>query len=370
MKKNILFFGALVGALLLVSCSGGNKKQAASSVSSEELDNASKVINYYHTSLIVLRHVANAKDINAVLGYMEQTGKVPEVSPIAPPKVSAKDTAELMDPGDYFNIEVRQNLKQSYRGLFSARAQFYDNFNKFLSYKQAKETAKIGKLLDENYRLSVEMSEYKQVIFDILSPLTEQAEKELLADLAATLRPERYLHTLGVAYTAANLAACFMEGEEEVKKARKAGLLHDCAKYLTANEMLNLCDKYGVILTQCERENPALVHGKLGAYLAKQRYGMKDEICSAIACHTTGKPKMTTLEKILYVADFIEPGRKLDCKPYSLPEVRKQSFRDLERGLFMTLENTVNYLQRTNIPIDELTFQTYSYYKDKTNNKK
>ena len=179
MKKNILFFGALVGALLLVSCSGGNKKQAASSVTSEELDNASKVINYYHTSLIVLRHVANAKDINAVLGYMEQTGKVPEVSPIAPPEVSARDTAELMDPGDYFNIEVRQNLKQSYRGLFSARTQFYDNFNKFLSYKQEKETAKIGKLLDENYRLSVEMSEYKQVIFDILSPLTKQAEKEL-----------------------------------------------------------------------------------------------------------------------------------------------------------------------------------------------
>ena len=182
MKKNILLFGALIGAFLLVSCSGGNKKQAASSVTPEELDNASKVINYYHTSLIVLRHVANAKDVNAVLGYMGRTGKVPEVSPIAPPEVSARDTAELMDPGDYFNIQVRQNLKQSYRGLFSARAQFYDNFNKFLSYKQVKETAKAGKLLDENYRLSVEMSEYKQVIFDILSPLTEQAEKELLAD--------------------------------------------------------------------------------------------------------------------------------------------------------------------------------------------
>ena len=91
MKKNILLFGALIGAFLLVSCSGGNKKQAASSVTPEELDNASKVINYYHTSLIVLRHVANAKDVNAVLGYMEQTGKVPEVSPIAPPEVSARD---------------------------------------------------------------------------------------------------------------------------------------------------------------------------------------------------------------------------------------------------------------------------------------
>lgn len=194
-------------------------------------------------------------------------------------------------------------------------------------------------------------------------------ERELLADLGATLRSERYLHTLGVAYTAANLAACFMEGEEEVKKARKAGLLHDCAKYLTNHEMLTLCDKYGVMLTQCERENPALIHGKLGAYLAKHRYGMGDDICLAIACHTTGKPHMTTLEKILYVADYIEPKRKMNSKPYSLSEVRKQCFHDLEQGLLMVLENTLNYLQRTNTPIDELTFETYNYYKDKTNNK-
>ena len=103
MKKRILLLGALVGAFLLASCSGGNKKQVASSATPEELDDASKVINYYHTSLIVLRHVANAKDINAVLGYMEQTGKVPEVAPIAPPEVSVRDTAELMNPGVYFN---------------------------------------------------------------------------------------------------------------------------------------------------------------------------------------------------------------------------------------------------------------------------
>lgn len=85
MKKKFLLFGALVGALLLSSCSGGSKKQTVSSESTEELDDASKVINYYHMSLAVLMHVANAKDINAVLGYMEQTGKVPEVEPIAPP---------------------------------------------------------------------------------------------------------------------------------------------------------------------------------------------------------------------------------------------------------------------------------------------
>lgn len=80
MRKSFLFFGTLLGVLLLVSCSGGSKKQATVEVNTEELDNASKVINYYHTSLSVLKHVANPKDINAVLGYMEQTGKVPEVS--------------------------------------------------------------------------------------------------------------------------------------------------------------------------------------------------------------------------------------------------------------------------------------------------
>ena len=150
MKKKFLLFGALVGALLLSSCSGGSKKQTVSSESTAELDNASKVINYYHMSLAVLRHVANAKDINAVLGYMEQTGKVPEVELIAPPEIAARDTAEF--------------------------------FNKFLAYKKSKDTAKTAQLLDENYKLSVELSEYKQVIFDILSPLTEQAESELLAD--------------------------------------------------------------------------------------------------------------------------------------------------------------------------------------------
>ena len=182
MKKNILFFGALVGALLLVSCSGGNKKQAASSVASEELDNASKVINYYHTSLIVLRHVANAKDINAVLGYMEQKGKVPTVLAIAPPAVSEKDTFALMNPGSCFNEATRQNLKQSYVGLFNAQTKFYANFDRYLSYLKAKDYSKADKLLDVNYQLSKEMAEYKQNVFDILSPFTEQAEQVVLAD--------------------------------------------------------------------------------------------------------------------------------------------------------------------------------------------
>lgn len=194
-------------------------------------------------------------------------------------------------------------------------------------------------------------------------------EKELVSYLEATLRPGRFLHTLGVAYTAGNLALCHI-GESEGKRARRAGLLHDCAKYLTDAEMITLCDQQGIHLSDIERENPALIHGKLGAYLARHRFGVEDEeICSAIFCHTTGKPGMTPLEKILYVADYIEPRRKIDGKPYSLSKIRKQCFRDLDQGLLMILTNTVNYLQKGNKVVDDMTLRTYEYYSGKCENK-
>ena len=194
---------------------------------------------------------------------------------------------------------------------------------------------------------------------------TKRKEKDLLFCLQSTLRPKRYMHTLGVAYTAANLANCFMDGKD-TKRARMAGLLHDCAKYVTDDEIISLCAQYKIKLSETEKKNPALIHGKLGAYWAEHRYGIDDEeICSAIFCHTTGKPNMTMLEKILYIADYIEPHRKMDCSPYSLDKIRKQCFQNLDKGLLMILTNTVKYLQESSQPIDEMTLQTYESYKRK-----
>ncbi len=184
--------------------------------------------------------------------------------------------------------------------------------------------------------------------------------KEILACIAATLRPKRFRHTLGVAYTAANLAMC---NNEDPERAYTAGLLHDCAKYLTNGEMYTMCARYGITLSESEEKNAALVHSKLGAWLAKSRFGIEDEeICSAISCHTTGKPAMTTLEKIIYLADYIEPNRMMDCRPYPLDDVRKTCFLDLDKGLRMTLRNTLSYLERSEIEIDKVTLETYEYY--------
>lgn len=188
----------------------------------------------------------------------------------------------------------------------------------------------------------------------------------LLKCLSSTLRPGRYLHTLRVAGTATSLAFCHCrQPETDVSRAELAGMLHDCAKYYTGEEMISLCDKYDITLSDTEKRNTALIHGKLGAYLARKRYGIcDDEICSAISYHTTGKPAMTVLEKIIYIADYIEPGRKMDCRPYPLNEVRKESFRNLDNALLMILTNTVTYLKgSTGEEIDELTIQTYNYYK-------
>lgn len=182
MRKNLLSIGVLAGVFLLASCSSGSKSKENAPVSTADLENAGEVIKYYTTSLYVLKNMVVEKDVNAVLGYMEQNGKAPAVSEIAPPAVSEADTTEVMNPGTYFNEETRQNLKQNFAGLFQSRTQFYANFNTFLSYLKTKNTAKTAKLLEENTRLSTEMSEYKQNIFDILSPFTEAAERVLWAE--------------------------------------------------------------------------------------------------------------------------------------------------------------------------------------------
>lgn len=181
MRKNLWLFGALISAFMLVSC-GGSKSKPADSYSAEEVENAKNVVNYYDTSLSLLKNMVKPKDVNAVLGYMEQEGNVSAAIPVAPSAISVKDTAQLMNPGTYFSASTRQDLRQSFGDLFSARDRFYANFDEYLSLKKAKKNDEAGKLLDTNYELSTEMAEYKQNIFDILNPLVEKAQKVLLAD--------------------------------------------------------------------------------------------------------------------------------------------------------------------------------------------
>lgn len=109
-----------------------------------------------------------------------------------------------------------------------------------------------------------------------------------------------------------------------------------------------------------ERKNPFLLHAKVGAYLAREKYGIKDpDILNAIQNHTTGRKNMSLLEKIIFVADYIEPGRK---HAPNLAEVRKLAFMDIDRALLMILRDTLQYLKASGGDIDPMTEETWRYY--------
>ena len=166
----------------------------------------------------------------------------------------------------------------------------------------------------------------------------------------------RYQHTLGVMYTAAALAMAY---HYDIKKAMTAELLHDCAKSMPHEKKIELCRKHHIEVTDIEQENPFLLHAKAGALIAKKKYDISDEeILHAIAVHTTGEPAMGTLDMILFIADYIEPGRD---KAQNLSKIREMAFQNLEHAVEQILYDTLNYLNGKSGRIDPTTAETYEY---------
>ena len=180
----------------------------------------------------------------------------------------------------------------------------------------------------------------------------------LIRELESELAYGRFVHTLNVACTAANLAMCY---GADIDQADAAGLLHDCAKCMNLGKMLKLCDKADLELSEFEKNSASLLHSKAGAVLAASKYGIKDEdILNAIRYHTTGRPGMSLLEKIIFVSDYIEPGR--DSAP-NLPLVRKLAFESIDDCVLQILKDTLGYLGTTGAEVDPMTQKTYDYYR-------
>ena len=162
--------------------------------------------------------------------------------------------------------------------------------------------------------------------------------------------------------TAQNLASKY---GADVDKARVAALLHDIAKPLSADEMIDVCEKGGEAVTEEELKNVKVLHAKAGAILARDEFHISDqEILDAIRYHTTGRPGMSLLEKIIFIADFIEPGRS---KAPNLDRIRKEAGLDLNRCVCMIARDTLQYLRENGSHVDERTEETYEYYKSITN---
>ena len=171
------------------------------------------------------------------------------------------------------------------------------------------------------------------------------------------LQDSRYEHSLSVSFTCVCLA---MRYGCSLDQAELAGLLHDCGKRYDDECILKHCKKHGIVVTADEKKAPAVLHAKYGAWLARNRYEVQDtEILEAIACHSTGKPNMSLLDKILYVSDYIEARRD---KAPRLPQLRQLAFEDLDEALYQILKGTLAYLKQKNSYINPMTLETFRYY--------
>jgi hydrolase, HD family len=178
------------------------------------------------------------------------------------------------------------------------------------------------------------------------------------ADLKEKLPKKRYEHTLGVAYTAAALAMCY---GEDILKAELAGILHDVAKAKKSFELKDDMNEYidpytdGDYVALIADKAPQILHAIYAPYLAKKDYKIEDkDILSAIRWHTTGKKDMTMLEKIVFVADYIEPNRK---KLPDLDRIRTLSFHDISEAVKVIAKSTIEYLGSQGMYIDKFTYE-------------
>lgn len=136
----------------------------------------------------------------------------------------------------------------------------------------------------------------------------------LEASLSSRMDGYRLAHTLAVKDECAALAKLFALSEEDTADLLIAALLHDCTKQLKGSAQLELARELGISLTRDDLNSPKVLHSLTGAKVAQNEYGVSDKIAAMIACHTTGKEDMTVSEKLLYLADYIEPTRTFgDC---------------------------------------------------------
>ena len=173
---------------------------------------------------------------------------------------------------------------------------------------------------------------------------------QLRACSYSMMRAKRIPHVMGVEEEAVKLAQRWGADPE---LARRAGILHDCTKYYELPEQLDICEEYGVRLDALEQKAVKLLHSKTGACIARGVFGQPDAVYDAIFWHTTGKADMTTLEKVLYIADYMEPNRDFD----GVERLRHLAYTDLDKAMLLGVEMTIQEMQQRQVPIHTNTLQ-------------
>ena len=190
----------------------------------------------------------------------------------------------------------------------------------------------------------------REGLYDTRADLKHLPLRTLRPVALSYLKHKRIPHVLGTEQEAIRLAERY---GADVEKARVAALLHDCTKRLDMEEQLALCRQYGIRLDALEQQALKLLHAKTGAAIARDVFGVDDEIYRAIWWHTTGHAGMTLLEKIMYLADYIEPSRDFP----GVDKLRAVCYNDLDEGLLMGLEMTIEEMTSMGNPVHHATIE-------------
>lgn len=181
----------------------------------------------------------------------------------------------------------------------------------------------------------------REKLYGTSADLFRLKDEELRCVSYSMVKAKRLPHIRGTEETAVELA---LRWGADPEKMRRAAILHDCTKYLSLEEHLAICDRYGIELDEMERGSEKLLHSKSGAALAKYIFGQDDEIFSAILYHTTGRADMSLAEKILYLADYMEPCRDFP----EVEEMRKLAYEDLDRAVLMGVRLSIQEMMERN----------------------
>ena len=190
----------------------------------------------------------------------------------------------------------------------------------------------------------------RQGLYSTNADLKHLSISQLRPVALSYLKHKRIPHVLGTEQEAIRLAERY---GADVEKARIAALLHDCTKKLDMESQLALCDHYGIELDELEQVSLKLLHSKTGAALARDVFGVDEEIYNAIWWHTTGHANMTLLEKIIYLADYIEPSRDFP----GVDKLRSVCYKDLNEGLLLGLEMTIREMTDMGNPVHRATLE-------------
>ncbi len=190
----------------------------------------------------------------------------------------------------------------------------------------------------------------REKLYGTAADLKNLSLEQLRPVALSCLNHRRIPHVLGTEQEAVRLAERW---GADAEKARRAALLHDCTKKLSLPEQLALAERFHVPLDEMERREIKLLHAKTGAGIAEAVFGTDEEITNAIRWHTTGRGNMTLLEKVIYLADYIEPNRDFP----GVEELRRACYEDLDAGLLLGLEMTIGEMEARNAPIHPKTLE-------------